>query len=253
MFIHSDNINFLLIYSIKKQDIKVLILGNYYWSYFIYRMILDKIPSINVSVFVAKIKNHEKSPFLKYSSQLNIIMGERDDMNYILRNNDFDILLTAGFPWLIPVSFLYERDIPCFNIHPSILPSYWGPDPIRNQIIKEESHFGVSLHYLSNDFDSGEVISQNTLKNDNSMCINEILYRLGILIIPCFEKLLKRDFKILSKYQRNQTCNKLYARDYAPSIKSDIQLTRIEKNNFLKMQYRLVGTDSWKKKLYSGF
>ena len=107
-------------------------------------------------------------------------------MTKTLKYPDFEAVLSVGFPWLIPFSFLNESEIPSFNIHPSNLPSYWGPDPIRNQIIKGASHFGVSLHYHAKDFDTGEVIFQRSLENDNSMCVNEILYRLGILIIPCF-------------------------------------------------------------------
>lgn len=212
-------------------------------------MILNENPDINISVFVAKIKNYQKSPFLNSSKHLNILTGNREDLNNVLHNKDFDILLSAGFPWLIPLSSLYERGIPSFNIHPSILPSYWGPDPIRNQIIKGDSNFGVTMHYLSSDFDSGEIISQRSIKNDNFMCINEVLFRLGILIIPLFNNLLKKDFNVLMSKQKNQIPNTLIANDYAPSIKSNIHLHYIVKKKLEHMKYRLDGTDTWKEKL----
>ena len=161
----------------------------------------------------------------------------------------FDVVLSVGFPWLIPISLLYESEIPSFNIHPSNLPSYWGPDPIRNQIIKGESHFGVSLHYHAKDFDTGEVIFQKSIKNDNSMCINEILYRLGVLIIPFFSNLLQKDLKILSQKQRLQTTNRLDIKDYAPPIKLDLDKANIQPYDFNQIQSRLVGLDEWKDRL----
>jgi methionyl-tRNA formyltransferase len=212
-------------------------------------MILNKIPNVNISVFVAKVKNYQKSPFLNLSNNLNILAGERKDLNNVLHNKDFDILLAAGFPWLIPVSALFEREIPSFNIHPSILPRYWGPDPIRNQIIKGDSYFGVTIHYLSSDFDSGEIISQRSIKNDSFMCINEVLFRLGTMIIPSFHNLLKKDFNFLIKKQKNQKTNTLIANDYAPSINSNINQNYIVKKKLEQMKYRLDGTDTWKEKL----
>jgi len=224
------------------------------WSFFLSRLITKKSANINMTVFVAKIDDFEKSPFVTRSDLLDdrieVVVGDRKVMRKTLENTNYDIIFSAGFPWLIPVSILQKKNVPSFNIHPSNLPKYWGPDPIRNQIISSVANFGVSIHYLSSKFDTGQIVYQTNIKNDHSMCVHQILYKLGISITPFVMSILSKDFNALSQKQKHQAENKLHKNDYAPLLKPHhLHPSRTHKNIQL-LRYRLLGSHEWKDRLY---
>ena len=72
--------------------------------------------------------------------------------------DDINLLLVACFPYKIPPA-IYQTFC-CLNIHPSLLPSYKGPSPLFWQLRHNHATLGVSLHYLSEQWDSGEILTQ---------------------------------------------------------------------------------------------
>ncbi len=70
-----------------------------------------------------------------------------------------DVIVVSCFPRRLPEEI---RAIParaCINLHPSLLPSYRGPDPIFWQF-KKGADFGISLHHVSSQLDAGAVLAQ---------------------------------------------------------------------------------------------
>lgn len=65
----------------------------------------------------------------------------------------------------IGISFMYQYKIskeqldkPWFNFHPAPLPNYRGRNLCYHAIMNEEKNFGASLHYMDENFDTGEII-----------------------------------------------------------------------------------------------
>ena len=75
-----------------------------------------------------------------------------------------DYLLLACWPYLLGPEIISRVGMAALNMHPSILPNYRGADPIAEQIKQEEKNLGVSLHLLSQEFDSGDIVSQARLE-----------------------------------------------------------------------------------------
>ena len=71
-----------------------------------------------------------------------------------------DIILMSCYGKRLPEEVVALAKSGCFNMHPSLLPSYRGPEPIFWQM-KYESKTGVSWHYVTRDFDAGDVASIN--------------------------------------------------------------------------------------------
>ena len=46
------------------------------------------------------------------------------------------------------------------NVHPSFLPKYRGPNPYLQAILHGEKFSGVSIHLMSNEYDSGAILKQ---------------------------------------------------------------------------------------------
>lgn len=72
-----------------------------------------------------------------------------------------DLFLFYGWSWIVRREIL---DIaPCVCLHPSPLPKYRGGSPIQNQIIRGEKESAVSLFYMTEEMDAGDIILQEPI------------------------------------------------------------------------------------------
>ena len=74
-----------------------------------------------------------------------------------------DIFLVACFSQKIPVSIWRKMKLPCWNLHPSLLPTYRGPSPLYWQIINDEPETGLTLHEVTDRIDAGNIIARKPL------------------------------------------------------------------------------------------
>jgi len=71
-----------------------------------------------------------------------------------------DLIITAAYGQILPKSVL---DLPrhgCLNVHGSLLPRYRGGAPIQRSIINGESVTGVTLMYMAEGLDTGDMIAK---------------------------------------------------------------------------------------------
>ncbi|PIE01279.1 MAG: hypothetical protein CSA79_00820 [Thiothrix nivea] len=93
-----------------------------------------------------------------------------------------DILLTAHFNQLLDMSVLEASGLTGLNIHPSLLPAYKGVDPAFYALLRREPSTGVTVHYLAQSFDSGDILQQQALQirwHDSLLSLNMKLFKLG--------------------------------------------------------------------------
>jgi methionyl-tRNA formyltransferase len=91
-------------------------------------------------------------------------------------------LITVCFPRKITKAVLHNFKEKSINLHPSLLPKYKGPSPTFWQFKNGEKDFGVSIHNMTEKFDSGEVISQTMVPMPTgvySSRVDEILAEQG--------------------------------------------------------------------------
>ncbi len=74
-----------------------------------------------------------------------------------------DFIVTAGFPQRIPASVLALAKYGGVNVHPSALPRYRGPDPIRRAILAGDDTIGCTIHKLTQELEAGGVYWQKQL------------------------------------------------------------------------------------------
>lgn len=83
----------------------------------------------------------------------------------LINLHKIDFLLVACWPYLIDNRLIESSRKGALNMHPSLLPAFRGPDPIRHQLMDPGSCYGVSLHLLSQQFDQGDIVAQAKLEN----------------------------------------------------------------------------------------
>lgn len=74
-----------------------------------------------------------------------------------------DLIVTAAFGQLLPNELLDAPRLGCINVHASLLPKYRGGAPIHKAIMDGETETGVTIMYMVEKLDAGDIISQITV------------------------------------------------------------------------------------------
>jgi formyltetrahydrofolate-dependent phosphoribosylglycinamide formyltransferase len=82
-----------------------------------------------------------------------------------LKNYSIDFIVLAGFLWKIPAALIAAYPHKMVNIHPALLPAYGGKGMygmrVHEAVIAAgEKESGITIHYVNEHFDEGEVIFQ---------------------------------------------------------------------------------------------
>lgn len=76
-----------------------------------------------------------------------------------------DLLVSVGFDHLVPGDVLSIPPRGCINMHPSYLPFNRGKSPNVWSIV-EGTPAGVTIHYMDEEFDTGDIIAQRQVETD---------------------------------------------------------------------------------------
>jgi len=88
-----------------------------------------------------------------------------DKIEKVLREYSTDLIVLAGFLWLVPQGILKEYSGRIINIHPALLPAYGGKgmygDRVHCAVIEnKEKESGITIHHVNEVYDSGNIIFQ---------------------------------------------------------------------------------------------
>lgn len=84
-----------------------------------------------------------------------------------------DLIVLAGFLWLIPERLVEKYRGRMINIHPALLPAYGGKGMYGQHVHRAvleagDTEHGVTVHYVNEHFDDGEIILQEKFSIDNT-------------------------------------------------------------------------------------
>jgi len=87
----------------------------------------------------------------------------------VLKKNRIDFIILAGFLLKIPKKMLENYPNKVINIHPALLPKYGGKGMYGNNVHKavlekKEIESGITIHFVNNKYDDGEIIFQTKCK-----------------------------------------------------------------------------------------
>lgn len=116
-----------------------------------------------------------------------------------LKSMQTDLIVLAGFLWMIPESLVNAFPDKIINIHPSLLPKYGGKGMYGMHVHKavidaKEKESGITIHYVNEHYDQGAIISQHichVTENDSCDTLAEKIHQLEYQNFPkAIEKLL---------------------------------------------------------------
>ena len=97
-------------------------------------------------------------------------MNNPESINFIKQSKP-EYLLGAHLNQRVKPAVLDLPKLECINIHPSLLPSYKGVDPVFHALLNQETEIGVTLHKMSEDFDSGKILAQKAISADTNQSV----------------------------------------------------------------------------------
>ncbi len=122
----------------------------------------------------------------------------------ILQNEGTDLIVLAGFLWLVPNNLVGAYKDKIINIHPALLPKYGGKGMYGHKIheavvANKETETGITIHFVDENYDEGKIIQQikcDVLPDDSAADVEEKIHKLEYKYYPeVVEHLLSLDRK----------------------------------------------------------
>ncbi|MDN4607518.1 methionyl-tRNA formyltransferase [Sporosarcina highlanderae] len=108
-----------------------------------------------------------------------------DELSELININP-DLIVTAAYGQILPKDLLDVPRLGCINVHASLLPKYRGGAPIHQAVMDGEAETGVTIMYMVEKLDAGDIISQvrvPILEEDNTGTMFEKLSIAGTQLL----------------------------------------------------------------------
>ncbi|MCD7878344.1 MAG: methionyl-tRNA formyltransferase, partial [Candidatus Gastranaerophilales bacterium] len=108
--------------------------------------------------------------------EYNISLSDKGFLQRI-KNLNADLGVVASFNKKLPKELLKLTKDGFINLHPSKLPDYRGGNPYSHVIINGEEQSAITLHFMDENFDTGDIISQYCFSLDLNETMGTLFYR----------------------------------------------------------------------------
>lgn len=86
-----------------------------------------------------------------------------------LTEGDFDLFIVVAYGNIVPKSILHIPKLGTINLHPSLLPKFRGPSPIRTTILEDARETGVTIMRMDEKMDHGPILMQEKIAIDANL------------------------------------------------------------------------------------
>ena len=114
----------------------------------------------------------------------------------ILEHHQIDLIVLAGFLWLVPVNLLKKYPNKIINIHPALLPKYGGKGMFGMRVheavvANHEAFSGISIHYINEKYDEGDIIYQAKCKVEPADSAEDVAQKVHALEYEHFPRVVE--------------------------------------------------------------
>lgn len=125
-------------------------------------------------------------PVKKVAVEHNIPVYQPEKLNHSpeleeIINLQPDLIVTAAFGQLLPKSLLDSPKYKAVNVHASLLPKYRGGAPIHYAVMNGEKKTGVTIMYMAEKLDAGNIISQDEIDIKENDTVGDVHDQLAVL------------------------------------------------------------------------
>ena len=115
---------------------------------------------------VLMVYNKKKCKAKKRADRLGIqscYSKDEDEIIALFEAYQVDMIVMAGWMRIVSKKFVDAYPGQIINLHPSLLPKYKGLNAIEQAIEAGEDETGATVHWVTEELDSGAVIKQQTV------------------------------------------------------------------------------------------
>lgn len=157
--------------NLKQKNVPIFFIGGGSRGYMWVREMLAQKETF-VGACIMKEDLHETE---KYSQKISKILKSHSIPHLVTKNvkekkyYDFisgltpSLIIVMGWRTLIPKETVEIPPLGCVGVHESLLPKYRGFAPVNWAVINGETKTGVSLFFLSDGMDNGDIIGQKSV------------------------------------------------------------------------------------------
>ena len=141
---------------------------------------------------VLMIHNRKKCGAAKRAEKLgiphvNIKSVEEEQIIKLFQAWRVDLIVLAGWMRIISSQFIQAFPNKIINLHPSLLPKYKGLHAIEQALNSGDDITGCTVHYVTEELDSGEIILQSEvpiLPDDTIQSLSKVMQLREYEILP---------------------------------------------------------------------
>jgi len=151
------------------------------------------------------LSNNKNARVLERASNLNVssLTFNRDDFYHSrkivdkLLSKSIDLIVLAGFMWLVPPTLIQAFSGKIINIHPALLPKYGGKGMYGNFVHQavsnaKETTTGITIHYVNTLYDDGAIIFQKSIAIQAGEQADIIAEKIHVLEHKYFPKVIDK-------------------------------------------------------------
>ena len=103
----------------------------------------------------------------------------------VIEQSGAELTVLAGFMRILTPEF--TQNVKAINLHPSLLPLFKGAHAIEESYESGMKVGGISVHYVNEELDGGEIIAQECFKKEEGMSLEEFeekIHALEHILLP---------------------------------------------------------------------
>ena len=158
---------------------------------------ISLIVSNNADAFVLeRARNHSIPSIIINRKEFRGTEQLLDDLN----SYNIDLIVLAGFMWLVPEYLVKAYENRMVNIHPTLLPKYGGKGIYgmnAHSAVKAvgESETGITIHWVNEHYDEGGIILQKSCMVDPDDSPEQIAEKVHLLEYEYYPQVIESIIK----------------------------------------------------------
>jgi methionyl-tRNA formyltransferase len=160
----------------------------------------------------------------------------QENIHILLKERNIELIVLAGFLSILEKYFCSQWENKIINIHPSLLPKYRGMSPQHWPIINGDNETGITVHFIDEDVDTGDIILQVKIPISKDEYVSELQNKMK----PIYSTIVKESINIISKedktkyIKQNHLKGSYYKKLKENHLKIDINKSYIDAYNLIK-------------------
>lgn len=113
-----------------------------------------------------------------------------------LKQQNIDLIVLAGFLWLVPESLVKAFPNQIINVHPALLPKFGGKGMYGHfvheaVVAAKETESGITIHYVNEHYDEGKAIFQGKCELSPTDTPDDVAHKIHLLEFEHFPKVIE--------------------------------------------------------------